>query len=212
MKNLLIGGAGLLALGPALAQAAPAPTAVTAGQAQRAPAATKAHTRADVQAKVAEHFARLDTDRDGFVTRAEADAATQARRGHPVHRVRQRAGETHGQAFDRADTNGDGSISRSEWDAAAASRQQRFSARRARDGDGRPDARRFSSGMHALGALHGRMFETADGNRDGRVSLQEAQTAALRHFDLVDVNRDGRITREERMQMRQRMRAARRPS
>jgi len=53
------------------------------------------------------------------------------------------------------------------------------------------------------------MFEMADANKDGRVSLQEAQSAALQHFDMVDANRDGQITREERMQMHQRMRATR---
>jgi hypothetical protein len=51
------------------------------------------------------------------------------------------------------------------------------------------------------------MFEMADGNRDGRVTLQEAQAAALRHFDMADVNRDGQVTPDERKQMRQRMRA-----
>jgi hypothetical protein len=54
------------------------------------------------------------------------------------------------------------------------------------------------------------MFEMADANRDGRVTLQEATNAALRHFDTADVNRDGRLTPEERMQMHQRMRAERR--
>jgi Ca2+-binding EF-hand superfamily protein len=56
------------------------------------------------------------------------------------------------------------------------------------------------------------MFETTDANRDGRVTLQEAQAAALRHFDMMDANRDGQITREERIQRRQRMRTERRSS
>jgi hypothetical protein len=41
------------------------------------------------------------------------------------------------------------------------------------------------------------------------VSLQEATAAAYRRFDMTDVNRDGQITREERMQVRQQMRAQR---
>jgi Ca2+-binding EF-hand superfamily protein len=57
-----------------------------------------------------------------------------------------------------------------------------------------------------MGSFTGRLFEMADANRDGRVSLQEAQSAALRHFDTMDANRDGRVTREERLQMRQRTR------
>jgi Ca2+-binding EF-hand superfamily protein len=47
----------------------------------------------------------------------------------------------------------------------------------------------------------------ADANKDGRVSLQEAQDAALRRFDTADSNRDGRISREEMMQRHQQMRA-----
>jgi hypothetical protein len=43
------------------------------------------------------------------------------------------------------------------------------------------------------------------------MSLQEATSAALQHFDTADVNRDGQITREERKQVRQRMRTERRP-
>jgi hypothetical protein len=43
----------------------------------------------------------------------------------------------------------------------------------------------------------------ADLNRDNRVSLQEATTAALQHFDRADLNRDGQVTPQERQQMRQ---------
>jgi Ca2+-binding EF-hand superfamily protein len=55
------------------------------------------------------------------------------------------------------------------------------------------------------------MFDMADANRDGRVTLQEATAAAYRHFDMADVTRDGQITREERIQMHQKMRAERKP-
>jgi len=103
--------------------------------------------------------------------------------------------------------NRDGAITRAEWDAAQAQRQQRFAARD-QNNDGRPDGARFAHrGMG--GGFGGHMFEMADANRDGRVSLQEAQAAALQHFDMVDTNRDGRISPEERMQMRQRMQATR---
>ncbi|MFL6854558.1 MAG: EF-hand domain-containing protein, partial [Sphingomicrobium sp.] len=156
----------------------------------------KVHTRAEVQAKVAEHFARADENRDGFVTRAEADSAARAL---PA-RFAERRVDRRAHAFERLDTNRDGAISRAEWDAHSAQRQQRMAAR----GDRGPRGAGFGRGMHGFG---GRMFEMADANRDGRVSLQEAQTAALQHFDMVDANRDGQITREERMQMRQRMRA-----
>ena len=195
MKKLLIGGAVLLASAAAIAQVAPAPS-----PAPRAKAA-KVHTRAEVQAKVAEHFARIDTNRDGSVTKAEADAARTALRSQFAERREDRRE----QAFERLDSNRDGAISRAEWDADAAQRQQRVAARD-RNGDGRPDVRGFhgGGGMHSLG---GHMFETADTNKDGRVTLQEAQAAALRHFDMADANHDGQITPDERRQVRERMRS-----
>jgi Ca2+-binding EF-hand superfamily protein len=193
MNKLLIGGAVLLASAAAIAQVAPDPQAK----------ATKVHTRAEVQVKVAEHFARVDTNRDGSVTKAEADAARTALRAQFSERSKDRREDRREQAFDRLDGNNDGAISRAEWDAHAAQRQQRVAARD-RDGDGRRDGRGFhGAGMHSLG---GHMFEMADANKDGRVTLQEAQAAALRHFDMADANRDGQITPDERQQLRQRMR------
>ena len=52
MKKLLIGGAALLVSAAAIAQVAPAPVAASQTK------AAKVHTRAEVQAKVAEHFAK----------------------------------------------------------------------------------------------------------------------------------------------------------
>ena len=195
MKTFLIGGAVLLASAAAIAQVAPTPSPALQAK------AAKVHTRAEVQAKVAEHFARIDTNRDGSVTKAEADAARTALRSQFAERREDRRE----QAFERLDSNRDGAISRAEWDANAAQRQQRVAARD-RNGDGRPDVRRFhgGGGMHSLG---GHMFEMADANKDGRVTLQEAQAAALRHFDMADANRDGQITPDERRQVRERMRS-----
>ena len=198
MKKLLIGGAVLALAAPALAQVAPAP----APQMQRA---EKIQTRADVQAKIAKHFARVDSNRDGFVTKAEADTAAQAFRGKRAERRKERRADRREHAFERLDANRDGTISRPEWDAMQAQRKQRI-AQRDHNGDGRPDRKHFRGGMRGFG---GHMFEMADANKDGRVTLHEAQSAALHHFDMVDTNRDGRITREERMQMHQRMRATR---
>jgi Ca2+-binding EF-hand superfamily protein len=193
MKKLLIGSAALLASAAAIAQIAPATNSTAA------PAA-KVHTRAEMQSKIAQHFAKLDTNRDGALTKAEADAARHAMRSQREERRAERRGDRRENTFERLDSNRDGAISRGEWDASSAQREQRMVARD-RDGDGR------KHGRGGMGALGGHMFEMADGNRDGRVTLQEAQAAALRHFDMADVNRDGQVTPDERKQMRQRMRA-----
>ena len=199
MKKLLMGGAALALAVPALAQVASAP-------APKPQNAAKIHTRADVQAEVAKHFARVDANRDGFVTQAEADAAVEAFRGKRAEKRTERRADRREHAFERIDVNGDGAITKAEWDAKQTKRQERVAARD-HDGDGRPD--RARAGGHGIGGFGGHMFEMADANKDGRVTLQEAQAAALRHFDTVDTNRDGQITREERKQMHQRMRAGR---
>jgi hypothetical protein len=48
----------------------------------------------------------------------------------------------------------------------------------------------------------GRMFDTADANKDGRISLDEAQQLALQHFDADDLNHDGILTPDERREAR----------
>ena len=215
MKKALFAGiaaAGLIAVVPAFAQPTAAPGAAPPPHAPMA----RDHTRAEVAAKVQEHFAKLDTNRDGFVTKAEADAMRGQMRAkfaeNRPERIKQRKERTdmrREHTFERIDTNNDGSISRAEFDAAHAKRD----AMADRNGDGMRDDRRMAGmmrGMHpGMGGVGGRMFEMADANKDGRVSLQEAQAAALQHFDMADLNNDGRITREERMQRMQQMRAQR---
>lgn len=192
MKKLFLGGAAAaaaLTILPALAQA---PTPV----APRAHMQDRTQTRADVAQHVQSMFARLDADRNGWLTKAEADAGKEQRRGM---RSERRADHT----FEQLDTDRNGSISRAEFDAAHAKRGERMAEHR--------HDRMEKGGMAGGHMLGGRMFEMSDANRDGRVSLQEATASALQHFDMADANRDGQITRDERTQMRQKMRAERRP-
>ncbi len=207
MKKFLIGAAGLVVAGAAIAQAPVAPPPPPAPQAAPAPMIAREHTRAEMVARVQEHFARLDANRDGFLTRQEADAGRKVMK----ERMRTKLGERRAHrmerrdpnaAFGRLDTNRDGSISRDEF---AQHREKRVERRIARtDGaPGAPGAHHRGMRMHRFGMMGGRMFEMADGNKDGRVSLQEATDSAARHFDMADANRDGRITPDERRQMRQ---------
>jgi Ca2+-binding EF-hand superfamily protein len=207
----------MIAIAPAIAQApqaAPAPAPII----ERVHVA-KTHSRADVGAHVRKIFERLDANRDGYVTKAEAQAAKAHHGDRMTKRIERHGGGSHermaadrGAMFDRIDTNRDGSISRAEFEAAPRHEERRVVIRT--DGarpDGAPGMgmmRGMRMGM-GMGGLHGRMFDLADANRDGRVTLQEATDAAYRHFDMADVNRDGQITREERIQMRQKMRAER---
>ena len=208
MKKALFAGvaaAAFVVLTPIVAAQTAAP--VAAAPAVPHAKMAREHTRDEVVAKVREHFAKLDGDRDGFVTKAEADGARAAmkakfaeNRAERVEHRKERKEQRREHTFERLDSNNDGAISRAEFDAAHAQRDQRVANRA---GEGRGHGRRLHGMMMgSMHALHGRMFEMADGNKDGRVSLQEAQDAAVRHFDMADTNKDGRITREERIQMR----------
>ena len=226
MMKFLLGGAMMAALATAAAATAqpapPTPPGVAQGTTAvpalpPARVETRVHrmpmmmpeTRAEMVAHIREMFARLDANRDGVVTRAEADAAHKNMPSAFRHKIAEhRGGARHdsGGGFDRLDANKDGMISRQEFDA----RRQVRKERRVAMIEGDPSARRP---IHEMGMrLHGRMFEMADANNDGRVSLQEMTDAALRHFDMADANRDGRITPDERMRMHQHMRTGRRPA
>lgn len=223
MKKLLIGAAVLaIAAIPALAQVPGAPPAPVAPQAMPVPPAPpmaeRIHTRDEAVARVREHFARLDANRDGFLTQEEGKAG----RAHMKQRFAGTPGESGmrkrrtehrdpAAAFDRLDANRDGSISRDEFAKGHEMRMQRRMVMK----DGQPGGHggKLHRGMrmHRFGEMMGgHMFVMADANKDGRVSLQEATEATVRHFDTADANRDGRLTPDERRQMHRQMNEKRR--
>lgn len=189
MKILLIvagAAASLAAFAPALSQTAP-----VARQHVRV-MSMQPLTRAAVAQKVQEHFAKIDADKDGFVTKAEADSAKDAMRV----RIESRFAERKAGRFDQLDANKDGAISRQEFESAHSG--QRHWGNHAMRGHG----------MRHMAGIGGHMFEMADLNKDSRVSLQEATQAALQHFDATDTNRDGTITPDEMRAAHAKMRAA----
>ena len=156
MTKYLIAGLMAAVAVPALAQVAPPMPPMTMGH-------DKVMTRAEVQGHVARMFAQADTNRDGVITKAEADAAHQAMSGKGQRAVKM-AGHMKG-------GHGMGGM-----------------------------------GMVGMGkGMGGKMFERADANHDGRLTLAEAQAQAFAHFDMMDTNRDGRITPKERQAAHQRM-------
>jgi hypothetical protein len=222
MKKHLIGGAvAVLAVGiaPAIAQVAPppgvaqgttpVPMARPAPQPQVRFMSDRTLTRNEVAAHVEKFFARLDTNRDGYLTREEINARhgkMMAMHGDIGKRLAERGihiGDR-GAMFDRLDTNRDGSISRQEFTSAhPQTREQRVIVMRDGNGPAAPGRPGAKMRMRHMGmGFGGRMFDMADGNHDGRVTLAEAQAAALAHFDRADTNHDGRITPDEHRNVR----------
>jgi hypothetical protein len=238
MKKLLIGGAAAaltMAVAPALAQVAPPPGVAQGTTPAPLPPRTpgvpqsrmmimsdRTMTRAEVSDHIRRMFARLDTNHDGFVTREELDAMHQ-RMGMRAD-MGQRFGDRmekpdRAAMFDRLDANHDGTISRQEYMAAQPEvREERVLVMRqgaAPGAPGQPGMPGMKMHMHegmGMGGFGGHLFDMADANHDGRVSLQEAEAAALAHFDRADLNHDGKLTPDERSQAHQLMRAQRRPS
>ena len=198
-------------------------------------------TRAEVADHVTKMFAKLDTNHDGFITKGEVEAIHEKMMGAmgmardmasrmPEHGMPM---PDRGAMFDRLDANHDGMISRAEFMSAKSPMgEQRvmIMRRETAAAPGQPpippmDGQKMEFHFERHGPMHGEMgmhggmgmdfaghlFEMADANHDGRVSLAEAQAAALAHFDRADVNHDGRITPDERHQVRE-IRIEHRPS
>ena len=229
MKFFYFAGSAAILACAAVAQA-PQP-----GQHAPRPQKMQTETRADVSAAVAKHFAKLDANHDGFVTTAEADALQAQRSDKAEQRAEKRAERFDpAKIFARLDANGDGKVTKAE--AAATARVQAkgepakahavaFGSLFER-ADANKDGVITKGEFGAVGAqMHartekagmprgfaGRMFQTADVNKDGKLSLAEAQQAAVQHFDRADLNHDGKLTGEEREQARQLRRGQHQPS
>jgi Ca2+-binding EF-hand superfamily protein len=153
-------------------------------------------TRAEAQARVGEMFKRLDANGDGFVTKAEMDAARAKMREAFAERREERRGEK----FAKLDKDGNGSVSKDEFLAPPPPRGEGDAPRGRHKG-----MKRHHGGMMMGGG--GLWFDRADANKDGKVSLAEAQSSALAMFDKVDSNRDGTISPDEQRSARDAMRA-----
>ena len=207
---------------PPMAPRAPVMPMAGPGQPNVMIMTNKTMTRADVSQHVGKLFAHLDANRDGYLTRDEIKARhdKMMAMGPDIEKRLAEHGVQigdRGAIFDRLDTNRDGNISRQEFTAGHSEvREHRVIVMR--DGHDSMAAGPMTPGampnmhggagmkmrmMHMGGiGFGGKMFDMADANHDGRVSLGEAQAAALAHFDRADANHDGKITPDEHRDMR----------
>ena len=207
MKTLLTTAAAIsliAAVAPALAQAPAKPAR---------PMADKVITRAEMTQSVQQQFARLDSNKDGFVVKAEAEAADKAMIQHAENRFDKRGDAM----FGKLDSNKDGKVTKAEAETAFAAIKAKSKAKPSWDKfaanlDSNKDgaitqaefdsvqdkvADRFEQRRSGHPGMAERMLANADSNKDGKVSLQEATAAAAAHFDKADSNRDGKLTADE---------------
>lgn len=168
-KTLL--AASLYALGLAFANAAPDAAAGTGTAPQAGCSHERGASREQGRARFDARFERLDTDRDGGVSKAEADE-----------------GAPHlAQRFDEIDANKDGKLTREEMRSAMHARMAQ--CKQDRDRCRAAMKERFEAA-----------WKRADTDGDGMLSKAEAEQGMprlARHFDQVDTDRDGRITLAE---------------
>ena len=155
-------------------------------------------TRAEVQAKVQECFAKADTNKDGAITQAEFDAHRTAMKAEwEGKRAEHRA-----EMFAKLDSDKNGQLSKAEFSAPRPDRGEDMGEHR-----GHMGGHHRMGGMMAMGKMGGDWFARLDANKDGKVTLAEASAQALAHFDKADTNKDGTLTPEERKAAWETMRA-----
>jgi len=133
-------------------------------------------------------FDRADKNADGHVNREEAN-------------------DIDGFDFSRADTNNDASLSRQEYQAAMATSTPREGpaarndAGAAQSGQAAPQPRQQTQ-QPAQPAQPRQQsaqvsFDTADKDKDGKVSREEATSVPNLNFSSADVNADASLSRQE---------------
>ena len=189
LKPLLLGTAGLLCAGIAIASPkadinndgqitqaeflAEADARFTATDTNFDSLLTKEEIKAAREAKRAERKAKIDTDGDGNVSKAEKKAAKALMKEKMQARK-----------LANFDTDGDGTLSETEKEAGKAQRKELREAFKARKAE-----RKAEKGDKR--ALRG------DTNEDGVISRAEFDTATISLFERLDVNADGVLTEGE---------------
>lgn len=157
MKAVLLISAAMLIATPALAQQATAANP------------PKPMAKADFVKALNAHFAQVDTNHDGKLSRDEIAAAQQ----HDVEAAKAMMAKQLEAAFKKLDTNKDGKLSLEEFMASE------------------PQVRPTSTPDQVLQQL--------DTNHDGKVSAEEFDAPRVAAFNRADTNHDGILSPQEQL-------------
>ncbi len=132
------------------------------------------------------HLEKLDTNGDGTVARAEAEAAALVQ-------------------FGEIDANKDGFLTQDEMKSAHEARRAEMKAKWAEKGEGKeprkpkgePDPAKMEARKAKMEEKSAERFAAADTNGDGKWSSIEFTAEHLSHFAKVDTDGDGNITAAE---------------
>lgn len=182
-------------------------------------------TKDEFEGRTRERFARLDKNSDGVIDAAEIEAALTERQNKGGGWMRQRMGRggsdqmgnrQPGQMMlDRFDGNKDGKVTKDEFLAKVKERFAQMDLNndgkitdedlppmmRGRNvlaggdggmGQGMGRGRGMGGGMGPMSWLRG-----ADANKDGMITLEEAQAAATKQFDQFDRTKDGAVDKAD---------------
>jgi Ca2+-binding EF-hand superfamily protein len=162
---------------------------------------------AEMQARAAQRFVRLDTDRNGQLTQEERRAGRAALRAKRAERregrVAQR-GERRAERLARLDVNRDGQIGQAEAPPRLAQRFAQLDTDR--------NGALSRAELQARAGMRGQAVQAVsrdparvrpDANRDGVVTLAETQARVAARFAAIDADRDGFLSRQERRSHRQ---------
>lgn len=162
----------------ALALALPAAALAAQDHDAHGARAGKVVTLADHEAKVAEHFAKLDANKDGLVTQDEMKAMHEQRMEKRKEHRGERMAERRAKMEER-------------MKSATPEERAKFEERRAKRQEMRGERKEMR------GERHAEMWAKADTNGDGALSLAEMQAQARERFTRMDKNGNGQIDADE---------------